>query len=161
MRPPSERRASLTREGAGMLRTQKRRPMFRPHPFVYLHPGNSLLNAEIGKDLGLRFVYGEQVVAYGAILRDSLAIFRCMVAIMAAEAARIAHVSDVIGMRSPSHFHLGKHVGRKDSDQSIACGLYKLRFRRQHIRMFAAIKSCQLLRNFRARFSLGCVIALE
>ena len=33
-----------------------------------------------------------------------------VVAIVAAEAARIAHVSDVVRMRSPRHLHVGKHI---------------------------------------------------
>jgi hypothetical protein len=33
-----------------------------------------------------------------------------MIAVVTAEAARIAHVTNVVGVRSPRHLHIGKDV---------------------------------------------------
>src|SRR5208283_2982841 len=62
-----------------------------------------LLNAEVGKDFGFSFLDGEQVVADGTVLRNSVATLRGVVAVMATEASRIVHVANVVGMRSPGH----------------------------------------------------------
>ena len=99
-----------------------------------------LLNAEVGEDLGLGFVHGQQVVAGGAILRDGLAVLCCVLAIVAAEAAGIAHVADVIGVRSPGDFHFGKHVGREDVTSPSPAAFTRCGLRGQHIRVFAAIE---------------------
>ncbi len=69
-----------------------------------------------------------------------LAILCGVIAIVAAEATGIAHVPDVVRMRSPRDLHIGKHIGREDGHQPIAGGLHEVRFRRQHVRMFAAIE---------------------
>src|ERR1039458_5550888 len=59
------------------------------------------LKTQIGKYLWLGFFHGQQVVAIRAILRNCLSGLRHMVAIVAAEAARIAHVTDIVRMCSP------------------------------------------------------------
>ena len=77
-------------------------------------PRKNLLNTEIGEDLRLGFVHGQQVVAGRAILCDGLAIFCGVFAIVAAETTGIAHVTDVIGMSTPRDLHFGEHIGRED-----------------------------------------------
>jgi hypothetical protein len=120
-----------------------------------------LLNAEITEDFRLCFVDGQQIVAGRAILGDRLAIFCGVIAIVAAEAARIAHVADVIRMGAPGNFHLREHVGGEDGHQSFAGGLHKLWLCRQHLGVFSAIKGGELLGNLGASLVLGCVIGLE
>ena len=96
------------KEHGGDWRHEKRRlapPLF---------PRKNLLNTEVGEDLRFGFIHGKQVVAGRAILRDGLAIFCAVLAIVAAETTGIAHVTDVIGMSTPRDLHFGEHIGRED-----------------------------------------------
>ena len=86
-------------------------------------PKMLLLNAEVGKNLGLGFVDGKQVVAGGAVLSDAFSVLCHMVAVVAAEATRIAHVTNVVWVRSPCHLHIREHVLAVERDQFLARGL--------------------------------------
>ncbi len=85
------------------------------------------MNAEVGEDLGFGFVNGQQVMAGGAVLGDAGSVFRGVVAVVAAEAAGIVHVADVVGMSSPGHLHVREHVLAVECDQFIAGRLDLLR----------------------------------
>jgi len=62
-------------------------------------------------------------VAGGAILGDAGAVFGCVAAVVAAEAAWIAHVADVIWMRSPGDFHVGEDILTVEGDEFRGRGL--------------------------------------
>jgi len=69
----------------------------------------------------LGFFDGQQVVAGRAIVGNGgLSIAGGVVAIVATEAARVAHVADVVGMRPPSHLHLREHVMGENRHQPVA-----------------------------------------
>ena len=88
--------------------------------------------------LGLGFIHSQQVVAGRAVLRNARAVFGRVVAIVAAEAARIAHVADVVGMRSPGHLHDGKDILAVDRHQFLAGGFDQSGLGGQHLGMLGA-----------------------
>src|ERR1035438_879215 len=70
------------------------------------------------KHLGVRLILGQQCMARVAILGDFLAVFRLVIAVVAAEAAgkawlvRIAEVrvAKIVGISSPGDVHFGEDV---------------------------------------------------
>ena len=84
-----------------------------------------------------------------------------MIAIVATEAAGIAHVPDVIRVCSPGDLHIWKTIGGEHSDQTLACRFDEVRMCFEDIRVFVAIKLRELLGNFDSRFRFGRVIGLE
>ena len=99
--------------------------------------GECLLNAEVGKHFGLGFFYGQQVVAGGAILRDAGGVFGYVVAVVAAEAAGILLVADVVGMGSPGDFHEGEHILAVEKEEFLPGRLHQRRLSVKHIGMLA------------------------
>src|SRR6201995_6038312 len=84
-----------------------------------------------------------------------------MVAIMAAEAAGIVHVSDVIRVRAPGYFHVWKTVGGENGDQSLSRRFDEIGMCGEDIRMLVAIELRELSRNLDSRFIFGSVIGFE
>ncbi len=89
-----------------------------------------------------------------------LAVLGSVVAVVAAEAARIAHVADVVGMRSPGHLHEGKHILAIESHQFLPGGLTWSAFAAAP-RDAGCDRSPQLRRNLGARFGLGGIRGLQ
>ncbi len=69
-----------------------------------------LLNAEVGENFRFGFISGQQIVADGAVLRNGGTVLSRMAAVVAAEASRIFHVANVVGMCSPGDFHERKYI---------------------------------------------------
>jgi hypothetical protein len=113
-----------------------------------------ILNAEVGKHFGLGFFDGQQVVAGRAILRDAGAVFGRVVAVVAAEAAGILLVADVVGMRSPGDFHEREtHSGCRARYQFLSGMLHQRGFFGEDLGMLAAIEGLKLLGNLDAASS--------
>src|SRR5271157_3615580 len=68
-----------------------------------------------GGDLGATLLLLDHRMARVAILADRLAFLAHVVVIVAAEAALIVHVPDVVGMGLPGHLHGGKERGAIDA----------------------------------------------
>jgi len=79
-----------------------------------------LLNSQIPQHLGLGLFHGKQVVAGRAVLRNAGAVFGRVAAVVAAEAAGIVHVADVVGMRPPGDFHVGEDILVVECSESFA-----------------------------------------
>ena len=143
----------------------RKRTKGRPagHPFLPYPEHKLLLNAEIGEDLGLGLVDGKQVVADAqSWVIDLVPSFDDVVAIVAAEAAGIAHVADVIGMRSPGDLHVGKDVGGEDVDQPFAGSFDEIGICGQHLGMLRRDRTGVELRgNLGACFGFGGVVGLQ
>src|SRR5271165_6028528 len=91
-----EREGILIRaSGSSDARSKRNAPRMKLCPRG-VDSGLLLLDAEVGEDLGLCFIDGQQVVAGGAVLGDALAVFGGVLTVVAAEAAGIAHVADVV-----------------------------------------------------------------
>src|SRR5579872_3315748 len=80
---------------------------------------------------------------------------------MAAEAARIAHMSNVIRMRTPGHLHVWKNVGREDIDQPIAGRFYEIGMLCENLGVLVAVELRELLGNLLLRFGFSLVISLQ
>src|SRR5580658_4833238 len=100
-------------------------------------PETDSLNAEVGENLGFGFIDGEQVVAGGAILGNACAVLGRVAAVVAAEAAGIVHVANMVGVCSPFDLHIGKHVLAVEGYQLIAGGLDLRSFAGQNFRMLS------------------------
>jgi len=77
----------------------------------YLHPPapHKLSHPEISQQFGMEFIRHHEVVADGTVIRDCLARFAGVAAIMATEASRRIGVANIVGMGAPTYVH-----GRKD-----------------------------------------------
>ena len=84
-----------------------------------------------------------------------VAVLGGVAAVVATEAARIAHVTDVVGMRSPGHLHEGKYVLVVEGHEFLAGSFHQRCLCGQHLGMLCAIEGSKLRRNLRARLGLG------
>src|SRR5579872_2899427 len=66
-----------------------------------------VLQLQIVQHRGMRLVGRENVVAEAAVIRKRLAVLRRVAAVMAAEAAGIGHMADVVGIGPPGDLHIG------------------------------------------------------
>src|ERR1039457_5886535 len=98
-----------------------------------------LLNAEVGENLGLGFVRCQQIMAGRAVLGDAGATPGHVLPLLAAEAARIAHVADMVGMRAPGHLHERKNVLTVEDRELLARRFHQRCLRCQHLGMFGTI----------------------
>ena len=106
------------------------------------------MNAEIGEDLGLGFVPASRLWQAAQSWVIAAPSFGGVAAIVAAEAAGIAHVADVVGMRSPGDLHKGKDILAVEGDEFIARGLDLGGLGGEHFRMLRGVEGLQLLREF-------------
>jgi nitrate/TMAO reductase-like tetraheme cytochrome c subunit len=121
-----------------------------------------LLNSDVRQHLGLGFVHSQQVVASRTVIRDLLpARLIRVVTVVASEASRVAHVPNMVRMRSPGHLHLGKHVVRIDIDQFVGRNLYDIRLSRIHVRISRLVVVHQLCGNLLLCFVGRFVISLQ
>ena len=91
-------------------------------------------------DLRATFLLLQHGMAGVAILTDDLAVFAHVVAIMAAEAALVVHVPDVVGMRLPVHLHVGEESGGVDALQFGDCTLDAVRFGRSELGILVLVE---------------------
>ena len=96
-----------------------------------------------------------------AILGDAGAVFGHVVAIVAAEAAGILLVADVVGMSSPGDFHVREHILAVQTVQFLSGIFHERGFFGEDFGMLAAIEGFELLRNLDSRFILGVVGILQ
>ena len=89
------------------------------------------------------------------------AVLGGVVAIVAAEAAGIAHVADVVGMRSPGDLHKRKDILAVEGDEFIAGRLDLGGLGGEHFRVLRGDRRPQLLRNFDGGFGFCGVVGLE
>ena len=82
-----------------------------------------VLQLEVVEDAGLGFVDGQKVVAEAAVVAEGLAVLRGVAAVVAAEAAGVGHVSDVVGVRAPRDLHIRKDVAVVDGDEAGRGGI--------------------------------------
>ena len=120
-----------------------------------------LLNAQIGENFGFGFIDCQKVVADGAILRNGVAVFGGMAAVVAAETTRVFHVADVVGMRSPGDFHKRKNILVVERDEFLAGLIDQRGFLGEHGRILRAIKGLKLLGDLDAGLFLTGEIAVQ
>ena len=90
-----------------------------------------------------------------------VAVFGHVVAVVAAEAAGILLVADVVGMGSPGDFHEGEHVLAVEEVEFLSGSLHQRRFLGEDLGILAAVEGLELLRNLDPRLILAGVGAIQ
>src|SRR5215472_10205654 len=92
------------------------------------------------REMGGAFFLIEQGVTGIAVLADHASIFADVIAIVAAEAPREIHLSDVVGMRLPVDLHRGEE---RRSEYALDFGdgvLNAVSFGRSNLRVFISVE---------------------
>src|SRR5262249_20975518 len=107
----------------------------------FLKRNKSLLEPDVGQDLGIFLVHRQHTVARITIIGDGLALRADMVAIMAAETAGRIVVTKMVWMHAPGHVHFRENIAKVDLPDAV-CGLLNERAARVvNGRIFRMIKT--------------------